>query len=154
MRHGQGGPLRRAWRAWSALAVLLAGACTPADDGALRVEAGWIAEIPPVISVTAALMTLYNDGESPARLVGVTSPGAERIEMHRSVVVDDLARMTRQEVIEIPAGGRFEFSHASGYHLMLYDTAPLEKGQAVPVRLHFADGRTVDAEFTVRDRRE
>ncbi len=134
--------------------MLLAGACTPADDGALRVEGGWIAEIPPVISVTAALMTLYNDGRAPARLVRVTSPGAERVEMHRSVVVDDLARMTRQEVIEIPAGGRFDFSHASGYHLMLYGTAPLAKGQAVPFRLHFADGRTIDAEFTVRDRRE
>ena len=84
---------------------LLLSACGEEEATQVRVENGWIAEIPPVIKVTLALMTLLNDSEQPKYLVGATSAKAEYIEIHRSIVVDDLARMVRQTEVEIPPRG-------------------------------------------------
>ena len=136
------------------LVILIIAGCTKQDNGDIRVENNWIAEIPPVLSVTAALMTLHNDGDGPRYLIRAASPKAASIEIHRSIVIDDLAKMIRQEAIKIPAGGRFEFSAKSGYHLMFYGTESIKKGQKIPVSLHFRDGGVVDVIYEVLDRRE
>lgn len=135
-------------------ALFLVVACGKQDNDEIRVEGAWIAEIPPVLSVTAALMILHNDGDRPKYLTGVTSPKAETIEIHRSIVVNDLAKMVRQDQIEIPAKGRFEFSNETGYHLMFYGTGGISKGQKIPVSLHFRDGTVLEVIYEVLDRRD
>ena len=134
--------------------LLLLAACAQQRNNDIRVEGAWIAEIPPVLSVTAALMVLHNDGDKPRYLTDVTSPKAESIEIHRSIVVNDLAKMVRQEEIEIPAKGRFVFSSESGFHLMVYGTGEIKKGQQIPVSLHFRDGTVVEVIYQVQDRRD
>jgi hypothetical protein len=144
--------LQRALLPLAAFALLAACGAKPVDD--IRVENGWIAEIPPMIAVTAALMTLYNDGDSARYLVDASSPKAERIEVHRSFVVDELARMERQPQVEIPARGSVEFSNGTGYHLMFYGTTPIRDGDRIPVDLKFRDGSVLSVDFEVRDRRK
>ena len=136
------------------ICVLLLGACAAQPANEIRVVDGWIAEIPPMIAVTAALMTLHNDGERPRYLIDASSPRAERIEIHRSFVVDELARMERQPEVEIPASGSVEFSNRTGYHLMFYGTSQIHAGERIPVSLKFRDGTVLTVDFPVRDRRK
>ena len=129
-------------------------ACAQPGTDDIRVENGWVAEVPPVIKVTAALMVLHNDGDSPKYLVEASSPIAEIIEIHRSIVVDDLARMIKQQEVEIPPRGSVEFSNETGYHLMLYETDKIKAGDKVPFTLRFKDGSSLDTVYEVLDRRE
>ena len=97
---------------------------------------------------------LHNDGDSPKYLVEASSPIAEIIEIHRSIVVDDLARMIKQQEVEIPPRGSVEFSNETGYHLMLYETDKIKAGDKVPFTLRFKDGSSLDTVYEVLDRRE
>jgi len=129
-------------------------ACGQREATQIRVENGWIAEIPPVIKVTAALMTLHNYGDRPRYLVGASSPYADSIEMHKSTVVNDLARMEQQHEIEIPPKGSVEFSYKTGYHLMFYGAEKITEGQKIPITLQFKDGASLTWTFDVVNRRK
>jgi periplasmic copper chaperone A len=133
--------------------LLIISACTEKKIGEIQVINAWIAEIPPVISVTAALMTLRNNGDKPRYLIAASSPKAEKIEIHKSFVVNDLARMQQQPEVEIPAHGSLVFDNETGYHLMFYGAEALKVGQQIPVTLEFKDGYTLSTVYEVRDRR-
>ncbi|MCB1750995.1 MAG: copper chaperone PCu(A)C [Gammaproteobacteria bacterium] len=133
--------------------LLCVSACADQGNSDIDVQNAWIAEIPPVISVTAALMTLRNNGDRPRYLIAASSPKAEKIEIHKSFVVDDLARMQQQSEVEIPAHGSVVFGSETGYHLMFYGTEPLTAGQKIPVTLEFRDGSERSVVYEVRDRR-
>ena len=135
------------------LLLLFLCACAEKRSGDIEVVNAWIAEIPPVISVTAALMTLRNNGDKPRFLVAASSPKAEKIEIHKSFLVDDLARMQQQAEVEIPAHGTLAFDNESGYHLMFYGAQALKAGQQIPVTLEFRDGSELLTNYEVRDRR-
>ena len=136
------------------LITLLISACSEREAKNIRVENGWIAEIPPIIKVTAALMTLHNDSDKPRYLVAASSPKAKSIEVHRSIVVDDLAKMILQPEVEIPAHDSVDFSSESGYHLMFYGTEQIKEGQIIPVILKFRDGTVLTVNYDVLDRRK
>lgn len=135
------------------LSLLLLFACAEKKAGDIEVVDAWIAEIPPVISVTAALMTLRNNGDKPRFLIAASSPKAEKIEIHKSFVVNDLARMQQQSEVEIPAQGTLDFDNETGYHLMFYGAQALKAGQQIPVILKFRDGYELLTNYEVRDRR-
>jgi copper(I)-binding protein len=133
------------------ISLLMFGCSRRADT--MRVESGWIAEIPPMLSVTAGWLELHNDGDAPKYLVGAFSPNAESIEIHRSVMDGDMARMVFQPELEIPARGNLVFSQDTGYHLMLYKSHGMTAGAKVPVTLTFKDGSALTVAFAVVDRR-
>jgi copper(I)-binding protein len=136
------------------LILLALSACSQQATTQVRVENGWVAEIPPVLKVTAALMVLHNDGATSRYLIGATSPATESIEVHKSIVVNDLAKMVRQMELEIPPGGSISFDNQSGYHLMLYGVNGLKAGQSIPITLQFKDGSELTTDFSVLDRRK
>lgn len=136
------------------LLVLLVSGCDGQTPAQVRIERGWVAAIPPMLSVTAAWMVLHNDGATAAYLVGAYSPNAESIEIHQSVVVDDMARMVFQPELEIPPHGSLVFDNDTGYHLMLYNSRGISTGAKIPITLTFRDGSTLTTDFVVLDRRE
>ena len=135
------------------LSLLLA-ACLQQETDNIRAENGWIAEIPPMINVTAALMILHNDGDKPRYLIGASSPNTDSIEVHKSIIVNDLAKMIRQLEVEIPPQGSIEFSNETGYHLMLYGSRGMKAGQKIPISLEFKDGTSLTIDYEVVDRRK
>jgi copper(I)-binding protein len=135
-----------------ALLTLLAAAPTLAGEPALLVHDPWVAEAPPVASAVGAFMGIENRGETPRALVEVSSPAAERAEMHRTVISEGMARMVPQERIEVPAGDQVTLEPGS-YHIMLIrPTRPLKAGDRVALRLTFDDGSVQDVEAEVRKR--
>lgn len=133
---------------------LLITACTSQEATDIRVEKPWIAEIPPMISVTAALMVLHNESDKPKYLIEASSPKAKSIEIHKSIIVNDLAKMIKQSEVEIPPHGIAAFSNETGYHLMFYGTENILEGQKIPVSLKFKDGSVITVTYDVLDRRK
>ena len=63
-------------------------------------------------------LDIANGGAHDDRLVAVSTPLAERIELHRSTVEDGIHHMEKVEGVTVPAGGEVSLA-PGGYHVML-----------------------------------
>ncbi len=132
------------------LGLAFAGAQTSmaADEG-LKVTDAWVRFAPAAMRTHGGYVTIVNEGTEPQELIGASSPNYDRVELHRSRVVDGVATMDSVASIEIPAGGKVAFE-PGGLHLMLIGPkAPLKQGGSVPLRLSFRSGAEIDVEAKV-----
>ena len=121
-----------------------------ADERALEVKDPWIRAAPPVVKVLAAYMTIENNSEKGLSVVGAESPLFERIEIHNTVIEEGLARMLRQERIDLAPRGSIAFS-PGGYHFMLLGRKEsIEKGDRVEMTLILGNGDRLPFEALVR----
>ena len=121
---------------------------TADDEEGIEVEDAWIRHPPPG-SNAAAYFELENESDTPRTLVSAKSERAEAVEIHRTVVEDDVARMEAVESLEIPADGEVVFE-PRGLHLMLIRPTGLAEGERVEIELGFADGESVVFEAKVK----
>lgn len=118
--------------------------------GDLQPEAPWVREAPPGARALAGYLSIVNHGGADRRLVGAECPDFGRVELHRSVFENGMARMVPQESMPIPAGGRLELKPGD-YHLMLIEPKrALREGDVVEVTLHFDDGSTQTVSMPVK----
>ena len=133
------------------LAVALHGlsACSP-GRGEVEITDAWIRAAPPTATVLAAYLTISNHGHDPAVVVAVETPLAARVELHTTVVENDVARMRRLEQLEIAPGEAVTLG-PGGLHLMLLrpERVPAA-GEHVALRMELADGRWLEIEAEVR----
>jgi len=95
---------------------------------------------PPGVTVTAGFLTINNISSEPLIVTGASSDAVTRIELHESVINDDIASMTKHEELSIAAGETMELKHG-GFHLMLMDIeSPLMPGSTLAVTLHTNQG--------------
>lgn len=99
----------------------------------------------------AVFMSIENTGDAPDRLISVTSPYANHVEIHK--MVEAPGGVTRMEPMpEIAIAAK---SHADlipgGLHLMLMDLkSPLKTGQEVPLALSFEKAGMIDIKAPVQ----
>lgn len=119
--------------------ILLLGAGHGTVQAEVVLLDGWIQEAPPGSRVLAGYLVLENTGPVDRQLVNASSPLFERVEMHRSVIVDDVARMESQSALTVPAGSMLEM-RPGDYHLMLFDPdTRLQAGMEVELLLVMDD---------------
>jgi periplasmic copper chaperone A len=119
-------------------------------DSAIVAEHAWVREAPPSAHMLAAYMTIRNATDRDAVLVNVESPQFRHVMLHKSEVVDGMARMVHQDEIRVPAQGSVALEPGS-YHLMM--PAPetrLSAGDRVDFTLTFADGDKIRVQAEVR----
>ncbi|MFV0624973.1 copper chaperone PCu(A)C [Sphingomonas sp. ac-8] len=151
------GRLRRVCRAAPLLALPLLAACSPTD---LEVHDAWV-RLPAVPGRPAAGYLTLVGGQTDATLVAVTTPAAARTELHETMKTADAGHaampgmagrasaattMRPLEALPLPAGRTVKLAPGAR-HLMLFDVdAKVTPGASVPLRLEFADGRTLETQ--------
>ena len=101
------------------------------------------------VQTGAAYMTLRTAGQSPDRLVKVTSMDAERVEIHTMSMEGGVARMKEIPGIDIRPGAATQLK-PGGFHLMLVGLRrPLREGESVRLALTFEKAGTVEVDATV-----
>ncbi len=134
-----------------ALALSLA-LLAPVAHAEITVEDPWIAEAPPTAMALASFMTLENGDDADRKLVRAEAPGFDRVELHRSVEVDGVHQMKRQDAIRIPANGSATLE-PGGYHVMLIGVQePMSAGDEVPLTLVFDEGEEITVTVPVKKR--
>ncbi len=128
--------------------LILPTAAGNAGNGTLVFEEPWTRATPAGAKVGAAYLLIVNTGTAADRLVGASSPIAERVEVHTMTMSDGVMRMRRlddglaiapQSLVELKPGGR---------HIMLIGLKqPIKKGETVPITLTFEQAGTVDLGF-------
>lgn len=130
--------------------ALIALAGSPARAETLDVSDAWVRQGPPTAQVLGAYMTLENPGAQAVTIIGAGSPQFETVEIHRTEIVDGMARMIPQERLDIPAGGRVALE-PGGLHLMLINARqPLAADAAVQIELRLEGGGSITVAAPVR----
>jgi copper(I)-binding protein len=105
-------------------------------------------------NVAGGYMTIENSGETTDRLLEVRVPNIRRVELHLSETdANGVARMTKQDGIEIPAGETVTLQ-PGGLHMMFMglNGDPFEEGEKIDATLVFESAGEVDVVFNVEAR--
>ena len=122
----------------------------PAHFGELQVQQAWAAPTPSGVDVAAGYLVIDNQTASDDRLLAVTSPRAERVEIHEMSMDGAVMRMRSVDGLAIPAGQSVSLA-PGGLHLMFFGVAePFAEGQEVPVELTFENTGAVNVTLPVR----
>lgn len=86
----------------------------------------------PGMSMGAAYLELHNNSAQDIRITRVASPQLESVEMHETILEDDISRMVRLAQVVVPAGQSLAFEPGAK-HLMVRYPAHRE----TPITLNF-----------------
>lgn len=136
-------------------ALLLSAALAACDQPgpALRVTDLVIVAPLPGTNVSAAYLTLRNQSREAITVNRVSSPEFAKVEMHESMLGDDLIQMRKIDTVSIDAGASVKFE-AGGRHLMLIGPPKgLQPGMLVSLHFKYNDGGLLSVSAPFQDRR-
>lgn len=108
--------------------------------------------LPGSTTGAAYIATLENTGKEPDRLLRVSTPAAQRAELH-TMSVDANGVMHMREVSDVPlAGGEsIKMRPGAGLHIMLVGlTQALKEGDTFPMTLDFERGGKTEVKVVVQ----
>ena len=132
------------------LFFLLQPAISLAAENPLTITNAWIQEAPPNTKIMAGYMSLTNNGNEPIVLKSLTSQSFGKIEIHRTLYKDGMAKMISLESLTIPGQGSIILEPGS-YHLMMFSPKkPLSSRDKVTVSLQLENGLAINQIFLVQ----
>lgn len=133
----------------AAVLLLLASCERPVAAPEVKVEDARV-QLPPVSGRPGAAYFTLTSNNDPTRLVSVTSPRVERIELHETVTREGVSRMRPISSPAFPDDLELVFSPA-GKHAMLFGIDPAVKpGDTIPLTFNFEPAPPVTVEAQVR----
>ncbi len=118
--------------------------------GDLAVVSPWTRATPGGAKIAGGYLKVTNNGKSSDRLVGVTSAGADRVEIHEMSMADGVMKMRPlADGLTVKPGETVEFK-PGGFHLMFMDIKqPLKQGDTLKATLKFEKAGTLDISLNV-----
>ncbi len=117
--------------------------------GELRALDAW-ARPAPQNSTGAVYMQIENGTGMDERLTGAAAAVAAHVELHETVITDDVGRMQAVDDVELPSGTTLAIV-PFGLHMMLIDLhEDLQTGDTFPLTLEFESGRRLEVEVEVK----
>ncbi|MEM9333087.1 MAG: copper chaperone PCu(A)C [Pseudomonadota bacterium] len=124
------------------------------QSGHLLIEHPHAVKPVPGVDVTAGYLRITNNGSAPERLLAATAEFAKKSRLHRTEIVDGVAKMRSipaSEGILIPPGETVLLDQG-GLHLMFSGVSEdFDIGQLRAARLLFDTAGTIEVEFVVVD---
>ena len=144
-----------------ALIVVIGIAATPTKVpaheytlGTLLIKHPMARPTPPVAKNGAVFLEITDQNGEGDALLSVATPNAAKSEIHLTTVVDNVARMARQEKVDVAPGETVSFK-PGGLHIMLMGlTGPLVKGEEFPLTLNFEKSGSVEVVVKIEDYHE
>jgi copper(I)-binding protein len=135
-------------------AALLFAAAQPALSQAAKPATphlmdAWV-RLPAVAGRPAGGYFMAHGTSAADALIAVTSPMAERIELHSMTNENGVMKMRKEESFALPAKGTLTFA-PGGSHLMLFGlSGDVKPGGKVPLTFRFKSGATVTIDAEAR----
>lgn len=116
----------------------------------LLIDQAWIQEGPPNARVLAGFMHINNNSDQVITIVSAQSKQFKKIEFHRTVYADGMARMVKQKNLTIKPGETLKLEHG-GFHLMLITPVNILKaGDKVNMSLTLSNQSVIPLTLEVR----
>jgi copper(I)-binding protein len=137
--------------AFATMSAFSAGAVQPAKRDGIVIEQAWTRATPPKAPVAGGFVTIRNNSNRADRLISVTSPDAESVEIHQMSMDGGVMRMRKlNDGLPIAAKSALELK-PGGYHLMFIGPKrPIVEGGTVTATLRFEKASTREVRFDVR----
>lgn len=120
--------------------------------GDIMVKDAWVREAPPTSKTTAAYLQLHNHTKENINLLKAESPQFNKVEIHNTIIENNVAKMVEIDKLEIPAGKMVELK-PKGLHIMLIEAksgvSPKE-GETVDVKLSFSNQQVEELKIPVK----
>jgi copper(I)-binding protein len=135
------------------LALLLIASPAVAHDyklGVLEIGQPWARATPPTAPTGGGYLSVKNTGTEPDRLISISSPAAQTVQVHQMKMEGNVMRMRELDSpLEIKPGETVTLA-PGGLHLMMMGLkAPLKQGEKVPLTLVFEKAGKIDVEMAV-----
>lgn len=116
--------------------------------GDVTVTHPWSRPTPPGVPMGVGYMVISNQGDTAITFVGATTPKAEKVTLHQSMMKDDMMSMRPlTEGLNIPAGETVKLEPHS-YHLMLEGLkGAVARGGSFPMTLEFDTAESMQIEL-------
>ena len=125
-------------------------ALTLAEVPGVTLSDAWVRALPPTQPVTAAYVTITNEGVAPITLSGARVEGAGRVEIHTTRQVDGLLRMEQLSTLSVEPGQTQSLA-PGGAHFMLFDLESMPRaGENRQLCLLFESGNEICTAAAVR----
>jgi len=122
-----------------------------AAAGEMMIKDPWVRAAPPNAPALGAFMVLENHGDAGKSVVGArTTIDVERVELHRTMMVDDVMKMIPQEKIPVGAHDTTVLKPGSWHVMLIGPKSVPQKGEKVGITLMFDDGSEHSVEAVVR----
>jgi len=132
-----------------ASALLLAVFASGCGSGDIDIDGAW-ARPGNKGENSVVYFEISNRSSATIDLVDTESDVAEIVEIHRSMMVDGVMAMEKQERISIPAGGKLIF-RPGDYHIMLIGLIDdTNIGDSFVLALRFANGSEIEVRVPVK----
>ena len=107
---------------------------------------------PGAVNGAAYIATLENIGKQPDRLLRVSTPIAQRAEIHTMAVdAGGVMRMREADAIPLAPGAPVKMRPGDGYHFMLMGLKhPLKEGDSFPLMMEFERGGKAEVKVVVQ----
>lgn len=129
-------------------------ACSAPEGPPLTISKVVVLEALPGKQMSVGYMTFDNNSGQPIAIDSVTSPQFARVEMHETVIENDVARMESITSLVIDPRSRVVFE-AGGKHLMM--SGPLTQAKAgmpVTIEIHYDFNGLLIVSTTVSSRND
>lgn len=141
--------MRKGFAAVLTASIVATAGLTGCQQAELGASDAWV-RLPAVTGRPGAAYFNVQGGGQATSLLAVSTPAAIRAELHEMKHEGGMMTMAEMKDVAIPAGAIVKFE-PGGKHVMLYDISPsVRAGIKIPLRLAFADGKTVEVEAEVR----
>lgn len=119
--------------------------------GDIKIGHPWSRVTPSAAPVAGAYLTVTNSGTESDRLIGGSTPVAERVEIHQMTMDDGVARMRPlAEGVEIAAGATAELAPGGTHIMLIKPDRQLVEGERFKATLEFARAGSIEVEFVVQ----
>ncbi|WP_417521259.1 copper chaperone PCu(A)C [Marinobacter sp.] len=121
------------------------------SHGSVEIDHPWSRPTPPGTPMGVGYLVIKNHSDADITLVGASTPRADRVSIHETLMKDGVMRMqSLKSGLTISAGEVVELKPHS-YHLMLEKLVePLKAGERIPLRLEFKGADAMDVELSVQ----
>lgn len=131
------------------MTTVLPAAAHEEESENLIISHPWSRATAPNQKVGAVFMEIQSKTGKPDRLIGGSTPDAEKVEIHNHIKDGDVMRMRRVDGVDIPAKGSVKLA-PGGYHVMLMGLkAPLLEETVIPLTLTFEQAGDVEIEAVI-----
>lgn len=131
------------------LTIMAVMATALAAQAEVLVTKSWVRSTPGARTSSAAYAVITNTGAKPDRLMEVSSPDADKVEIHESTGTGGIMSMAPMETLTIPARAALDLK-PGGYHVMISGlTRPLKAGETLPLTFSFEFYGDVDVNAMV-----
>ncbi|MGF7157049.1 copper chaperone PCu(A)C [Bartonella heixiaziensis] len=136
-------------------ALLFACATLPAAAqqyklGDIEILHPWTRATPSGIKMSSGYLYIINHGNTPDRLVSVSTAGVQSTEIHSMAVVNDIMKMEKMHNgIEIPGNGEITLKPGGDHIMFMGLSQPFKLGDKVSAKLTFEKAGTIDVDFSV-----